>query len=141
MKLEEMVLPEQKVLEKLNAVSTAKRLANMVSIQSFLASFGSGLSSGHTGTPRLRLRQTGRDPQNEAYEETTRRRGLNPKTLQGIGALTYFGPVHIPFPLFTDIRAQSAHICTLPRRPIGVRCAIQADFLNGAAHNILNRSG
>jgi hypothetical protein len=29
-KLEEMELPEQKVLEHLNAVSTAKRLANMV---------------------------------------------------------------------------------------------------------------
>jgi len=31
-RLEEMVLPESKVLEKLNTVSTAKRLANMVSI-------------------------------------------------------------------------------------------------------------
>ena len=30
LKLTEMVLPEEKVLEKLNAVSTAKRLANMV---------------------------------------------------------------------------------------------------------------
>lgn len=30
-KLVEMTLPESKVLEKLNAVSTAKRLANMVS--------------------------------------------------------------------------------------------------------------
>lgn len=30
-KLSEMVLPEEQVLEKLNAVSTAKRLANMVS--------------------------------------------------------------------------------------------------------------
>jgi ATP-dependent RNA helicase DDX49/DBP8 len=29
-KLTEMTLPENKVLEKLNAVSTAKRLANMV---------------------------------------------------------------------------------------------------------------
>jgi len=29
-KLSEMVLPEEQVLEKLNAVSTAKRLANMV---------------------------------------------------------------------------------------------------------------
>jgi hypothetical protein len=29
-KLEEMDLPEDKVLERLNAVSTAKRLANMV---------------------------------------------------------------------------------------------------------------
>lgn len=28
--LEELVLPETKILEKLNAVSTAKRLANMV---------------------------------------------------------------------------------------------------------------
>ena len=31
LKLEEMVLPEDKVLEKLNTVSMAKRLANMVS--------------------------------------------------------------------------------------------------------------
>jgi ATP-dependent RNA helicase DDX49/DBP8 len=31
MKLDEMELAEEKVLEKLNAVSTAKRLANMVS--------------------------------------------------------------------------------------------------------------
>lgn len=30
-KLSEMTIPESKVLEKLNAVSTAKRLANMVS--------------------------------------------------------------------------------------------------------------
>lgn len=30
-KLVEMTLPEDKVLEKLNAVATAKRLANMVS--------------------------------------------------------------------------------------------------------------
>ena len=30
-KLEELVLPEEAVLSKLNAVSTAKRLANMVS--------------------------------------------------------------------------------------------------------------
>lgn len=33
-KLTEMTLPEEKVLEKLNAVSTAKRLANMVGIAS-----------------------------------------------------------------------------------------------------------
>lgn len=32
MKLAEMKFPEDKVLEKLNAVSTAKRLANMVRI-------------------------------------------------------------------------------------------------------------
>jgi len=31
-RLEEMVLPESEVLEKLNIVSTAKRLANMVGI-------------------------------------------------------------------------------------------------------------
>lgn len=31
-KLTEMTLPEEKVLEKLNAVSTAKRLANMVGV-------------------------------------------------------------------------------------------------------------
>lgn len=36
-KLEEMQLPEQKVLENLNAVSTAKRLANMVRTASFLS--------------------------------------------------------------------------------------------------------
>lgn len=35
-KLSEMVLPEEQVLEKLNAVSTAKRLANMVRLVSFL---------------------------------------------------------------------------------------------------------
>jgi ATP-dependent RNA helicase DDX49/DBP8 len=33
-KLEEMSIPESKVLEKLNAVSTAKRLANMVCLHS-----------------------------------------------------------------------------------------------------------
>jgi len=33
-KLSEMLLPEDRVLEKLNAVSTAKRLANMVRIVS-----------------------------------------------------------------------------------------------------------
>ena len=35
-KLSEMVLPEEQVLEKLNAVSTAKRLANMVRFISIL---------------------------------------------------------------------------------------------------------
>ena len=35
-KLSEMVLPEEQVLEKLNAVSTAKRLANMVRFVSIL---------------------------------------------------------------------------------------------------------
>lgn len=39
MKLTERVLPEEKVLEKLNAVSTAKRLANMVSAYSTLIYF------------------------------------------------------------------------------------------------------
>ena len=34
-KLEEMTLPEERVLEKLSAVSTAKRLANMVRHQEF----------------------------------------------------------------------------------------------------------
>ena len=35
-KLTEMALPEEKVLEKLNAVSTAKRLANMVGVFALL---------------------------------------------------------------------------------------------------------
>ena len=35
-KLSEMSLPEEQVLEKLNAVSTAKRLANMVRVFSRL---------------------------------------------------------------------------------------------------------
>lgn len=38
-KLSEMVLPEEQVLEKLNAVSTAKRLANMVRFVSILRLF------------------------------------------------------------------------------------------------------
>ena len=38
-KLTEMTLPEEKVLEKLNAVSTAKRVANMVSIGSIFFIF------------------------------------------------------------------------------------------------------
>jgi hypothetical protein len=46
-KLEEMNLPEDKVLEKLNSVSMAKRLANMVSFlhnkaEKYLSCSGTG---------------------------------------------------------------------------------------------------
>ena len=41
--MEGMELPEEKVLEKLNAVSTAKRLANMVRVMYRAGTWGGGL--------------------------------------------------------------------------------------------------
>ncbi|CAL1701049.1 unnamed protein product [Somion occarium] len=71
-KLTEMTLSESKVLEKLNAVSTAKRLANMVSPRKALWSLDFALFGADdltffrvSGTARLRLWQAGRDSSNQ----------------------------------------------------------------------------
>ena len=56
--LVELTLPEDKVLEKLNAVSTAKRLANMVWYCFFLVNITLTYARVSLGTSRLRLWQT-----------------------------------------------------------------------------------
>jgi len=57
-RLEEMTLPESRVLEKLNAVATAKRLANMVNI---LLGHWLYVTQFSTGTTRLEIRRTRRN--------------------------------------------------------------------------------
>ena len=64
-KLEEMTLPEERVLEKLDAVSTAKRLANMVRILSFMHDRLNGLNL-ISGTPRYQVWDQGGDPKGES---------------------------------------------------------------------------